>query len=208
VSRTVAVASLLGLGLVGAALWWLQRGRVPGPDGSAPLRPALAADGAAPAGHVVADGATVPATTRPRAGGADAAGPGAGAIGVPEIERTAAGESALAGASWPVRALSPLSATTAAATAAAATPVVPARIAFRALWYLGTDPEAEITWRRAIDDPAHPPGVRSDLIVDMIDEGYTDNSHPTKDDLPVILARLELIERYAPYAIDRVNAEA
>jgi len=95
------------------------------------------------------------------------------------------------------------------ATAAPAdTPAVPARIAFRALWYLGTDPAAETTWRRAIDDPAHPAGVRSDLIVDMIDEGYTDNDHPTQDDLPVILARLELIERYAPYAMDTVNAEA
>jgi hypothetical protein len=85
---------------------------------------------------------------------------------------------------------------------------VPVRLAFRALWYLGVDPEAEKTWSRAINDPNMPPGVRSDLIVDMIDEGYTDNDHPTKADLPVIRARLEILERYAPYAMDRVNAEA
>jgi hypothetical protein len=53
-----------------------------------------------------------------------------------------------------------------------------------------------------------PEEVRSDLIVDMIDEGYTDNSHPTKADLPVILARLEILERHAPYAMDQVNAAA
>ena len=86
--------------------------------------------------------------------------------------------------------------------------MVPVKLAFRALWYLGVDPEAEKTWRRAINDPRLPAGVRSDLIVDMIDEGYTDNNHPTKEDLPVILARLEIIERYAPYAMDKVNAGA
>lgn len=87
-------------------------------------------------------------------------------------------------------------------------PAVPVRLAFRALWYLGVDPEAERTWSRAINDPSSPPGVRSDLLVDMIDEGYTDNSHPTKADLPLIRARLELIERLAPYAMDQVNADA
>ena len=94
----------------------------------------------------------------------------------------------------------------AAANSAAARVAVP--VAFRALWYLGVDPEAEKTWSRAINDPALPPGVRSDLIVDMIDEGYTDNSHPTKADLPVILARLEIVERHAPHALDDVNRKA
>lgn len=87
-------------------------------------------------------------------------------------------------------------------------PAVPIRLAFRALWYLGVDPEAEKTWSRAINDPKTPPGVRRDLIVDMIDEGYSDNDHPTRQDLPTILARLEIIERYAPYAMDEVNAAA
>lgn len=91
---------------------------------------------------------------------------------------------------------------------AAADPAVPIKLAFRALWYLGADPEAERTWSRAINDPNMPAGVRSDLIADMIDEGYTDNNNPTKADLPLILARLEIIERHAPYARDPVNAQA
>lgn len=107
------------------------------------------------------------------------------------------------GVSWPMR---PANADV--SPALVGEPEVPVRLAFRALWYLGVDPEAERTWSRSINDPRHPPGVRSDLIVDMIDEGYTDNNHPTKEDLPVILARLEIIERYAPYAMDQVNADA
>jgi hypothetical protein len=53
-----------------------------------------------------------------------------------------------------------------------------------------------------------PARVRSDLIEDLNQEGYTDNSHPGKADLPLIRARLELIERLAPYARDTVNAAA
>jgi len=87
-------------------------------------------------------------------------------------------------------------------------PEVPVKVAFRALWYVGVDPQAEKIWMRAINDPRHPPGVRSDLIEDLHDEGYSDNSHPTKADLPIILARMELIERIAPYALDQVNADA
>jgi hypothetical protein len=85
---------------------------------------------------------------------------------------------------------------------------VSARLAFRALWYLGVDPEAERTWAQAINDPHHPEGVRSDLIADMVDEGYTDNDHPTKDDLPLIAARLDILERHAPFARDDVNRRA
>ena len=61
---------------------------------------------------------------------------------------------------------------------------------------------------RAINDPNMPPGVRSDLIEDLNDEGYSDNSNPTKEDLPLIIARLEILERLAPYAMDEVNAAA
>ncbi len=85
---------------------------------------------------------------------------------------------------------------------------MPVKLAFRALWYVGVDPEAEKTWMKAINDPNMSPGVRSDLIEDLNDEGYTDNNNPTKEDLPLILARLELIERLAPYAMDQVNADA
>ena len=106
-------------------------------------------------------------------------------------------------ARWPV---APRSRATAGTKTAE--PVVPERLAFRALWYLGVDPAAEATWSRAINDLTMPEGVRSDLIVDMIDEGYSDNSHPGKQDLPLILARLQIIERHAPYAIDAVNRRA
>ena len=90
------------------------------------------------------------------------------------------------------------------------TPRVNARLAFRALLYVGVDPEAEKTWMQAINDPNLPAGVRSDLIEDLNDEGYEDPSgnHLTKKDLPLILARLEIIERLAPYAMDKVNADA
>jgi hypothetical protein len=42
----------------------------------------------------------------------------------------------------------------------------------------------------------------------MIDEGYTDNSHPGPADLPLIQRRLEILERHAPYAMDEVNRKA
>ncbi|HEX5054817.1 MAG TPA: hypothetical protein VFZ65_23775 [Planctomycetota bacterium] len=85
---------------------------------------------------------------------------------------------------------------------------MPVRVAFRALWYLGVDPAAQATWNRAINDPTLSEGVRSDLIVDMIDEGYTDNERPGPADLPIVRARLEILERRAPYAMDAVNARA
>jgi hypothetical protein len=107
-------------------------------------------------------------------------------------------------ARWPVAPRS----TTSAASATTTELAVPERLAFRALWYLGVDPAAEATWSRAINDPNMPEGVRSDLIVDMIDEGYSDNNHPGVQDLPLILARLQIIERHAPYAIDAVNRAA
>ncbi|MBK8975007.1 MAG: hypothetical protein IPM29_03705 [Planctomycetes bacterium] len=111
------------------------------------------------------------------------------------------------GLQWPVTRVRQAAHAT-GATTANVEPEVPVRIAFRALWYLGVDPEAERTWSRAINDPNSPPGVRSDLIVDMVDEGYSDNSHPTAVDLPTILARLEILERHAPYAMDEVNRVA
>jgi hypothetical protein len=93
---------------------------------------------------------------------------------------------------------------------ASGTPRVSARLAFKALLYVGVDPEAEKTWMTAINDPKLPAGVRSDLIEDLNDEGYEDPSgnHITKRDLPLILARMEIIERLSPYAMDKVNADA
>jgi hypothetical protein len=84
-------------------------------------------------------------------------------------------------------------------------PAVAVELAFQALRLVGTDAQAERTWRRAIDDPRTPEGTRSDLIEDLNQEGFTDNSRPTKADLPLILARLELIERLLPVTTDASN---
>lgn len=203
-----AVAFLVGLGCVAAAtIWWREAAQPAAPD-------------ATPRAHTARGGekhltvATTEAAPREAPRKESAVGEGATHAG-DEPARWRRGRSAGTDprvpsfGSWPVSIAHRRTSRTGAASAEAiGSPTVPTKIAFRALWYLGTDPEAEKTWRRAINDPNHPPGVRSDLIVDMIDEGYTDNNHPTKEDLPVILARLELIERHAPYAMDEVNAEA
>ncbi|MCA8956612.1 MAG: hypothetical protein KDC87_11105 [Planctomycetes bacterium] len=87
-------------------------------------------------------------------------------------------------------------------------PRVGKEMAFTALSYVGIDPQAERLWMRAIDDPGLPEGVRSDLIEDLNNTGYPDPDQLTEADLPLILARLEIIERLAPYAMDAVNAAA
>ena len=107
--------------------------------------------------------------------------------------------------SWPV---SGAGRTGSSGSAPTGEPVVAVELAFRALQYVGIDPEAEKAWLRVINDPNTSPVDRGDLIEDLNEEGYLDNSHPTKEDLPLILARLELIERVAPYAVDKVNADA
>jgi hypothetical protein len=109
---------------------------------------------------------------------------------------------------WPGLRRGGVATTKTTSVAALGTPAVPVKLAFRALWYLGVDPEAERTWARAINDANHPEGVRSDLIVDMVDEGYSDNSRPTKADLPLIAARLDILERHAPFAMDEGNRRA
>lgn len=91
---------------------------------------------------------------------------------------------------------------------AGAVPRVGKEMAFTALSYVGIDPQAERLWMRAIDDPGLPEGVRSDLIEDLNNTGYPDPDQLTEADLPLILARLEIIERLAPYAMDAVNAAA
>lgn len=89
-----------------------------------------------------------------------------------------------------------------------AAPRVTEALAFAALARVGIDAAAEATWLRAISDPSMPRSVRSDLIEDLNQEGFTDNSHPTKADLPLILARLELIERLTPLQQDEAKIAA
>jgi hypothetical protein len=89
-----------------------------------------------------------------------------------------------------------------------AEPLVPLPDARAALGALGSDPEAEEVWTRAINDPDMPANARKDLIEDLNEEGFDDPKHVTADDLPLILNRIELIERLAPAAADDVNADA
>src|SRR5205807_495183 len=74
-----------------------------------------------------------------------------------------------------------------------------------ALSLVGIDSEAEAYWFGAINDPSLSANEREDLIEDLNEEGFTDPKHPTPDELPLILRRLELIEMLAPYAMDEVN---
>jgi hypothetical protein len=210
--RMTAARTLLVIvafaGAGAAALWWRSKSQAPLNEAASeadhaarnetsgdPTRAALAAPASAPKDTAAKGGAVAPA---PGAIPTQGAARGAGVAATTDQNAPA----------WPARSLRPSAATGGTAIGISVEGVVPTRLAFRALWYLGTDPEAETKWRRAINDPRCPPGVRSDLIVDMIDEGYTDNSHPTKADLPVIEARLGILERHAPYAMDEVNARA
>lgn len=81
-------------------------------------------------------------------------------------------------------------------------------LAREALAFVGGDPEAEAVWVDAINNPELPAKERQDLIEDLNEEGFADPKHLTPDDLPLILSRLELIERYAPAAMDEVNLAA
>ena len=81
-------------------------------------------------------------------------------------------------------------------------------LAREALGLVGLDPEAEAVWVGAINNPDLPPKERQDLIEDLNEEGFADPKNLTPDDLPLILNRLELIERYAPSAMDEVNLAA
>ena len=74
--------------------------------------------------------------------------------------------------------------------------------------FVGADPEAEAVWVDAINNPDLPARERQDLIEDLNEEGFADPKNLTPDDLPLILSRLELIEQYAPSAMDEVNLAA
>jgi hypothetical protein len=89
-----------------------------------------------------------------------------------------------------------------------AEPIIPLPLARSALGYVGGDPEAEVIWVNAINDPALPPNARKDLIEDLNEEGFPDLKNLTEEDLPLIQSRIELIESMAEDAMDDVNAAA
>jgi hypothetical protein len=77
-----------------------------------------------------------------------------------------------------------------------------------ALQGVGADPDATAYWMAAINDPRLPREERKDLIEDLNEDGFTDKKRPTMEDLPLVEARIELIELLAPQAMDDVNARA
>lgn len=77
-----------------------------------------------------------------------------------------------------------------------------------ALSLVGTDSTAELVWLDAINNPRLPAQERQDLIEDLNEDGFSNKKQPTRVDLPLIKARLALIDRLAPDAMDKTNAEA
>lgn len=77
-----------------------------------------------------------------------------------------------------------------------------------ALSYVGANAAAEQIWESAINDPAVPGNERSDLIEDLNEDGFADPDNVTTEEIPLIVSRLDLIERMAPGAMDDVNAAA
>jgi hypothetical protein len=67
-----------------------------------------------------------------------------------------------------------------------------------ALKLVGMDAEAELYWFAAIHDETLPKSERQDLIDDLNEEGLPDPKHPTPDDLPLLLSRLEILEELVP----------
>jgi hypothetical protein len=77
-----------------------------------------------------------------------------------------------------------------------------------ALAFVGTDPDAEMYWYAAINDPSLSAHERQDLIEDLNEDGLSDPHNPTMEDLPLILNRMQLIEVVVWEAMDEVNADA
>ena len=77
-----------------------------------------------------------------------------------------------------------------------------------ALSLVGLEPAAEAYWYFAINDPSIPAEERKDLIEDLNEDGLSNPKHPSPDDLPVILRRIQLVEALGPEAMDEANAGA
>jgi hypothetical protein len=77
-----------------------------------------------------------------------------------------------------------------------------------ALSFVGSDPEAESYWMGAINDLSLPAEERKDLIEDLNEDGLSDPHHPSAQDLPLIMRRIQLIEQLVPSAMDSVNRDA
>ncbi|MCA8950630.1 MAG: hypothetical protein KDE27_14095 [Planctomycetes bacterium] len=185
--------------------WWLSRSDERPDEAATPASgsPTATDHAANPTAGGLGDTDTTPAgdATNP----APTAPADAGTSGTaPRTERTATREEIV----WPVTADAAKAAAAKTDAATTGKQLVPTELAFEAMQYVGVDPEAEKLWLRAIQDPNMPAETRADLIEDLNEQGYHDNDHPDASDLPLILARLRLIERLLPEAKDEVNRAA
>lgn len=73
---------------------------------------------------------------------------------------------------------------------------------------VGVNDEAETAWLAAVNNKNVPANTRAELIYALAEEGYSDPDEFTEDDLPLIAARIVLIERVGAEAIDQTNAAA
>lgn len=90
------------------------------------------------------------------------------------------------------------------------TPDSPARSAQarEALHLVGADSHADELWLATINDPRVSAKERQDLIEDLNEAGLVDPKHPTEEDLPLIVARILLIESISESPLDQTNANA
>jgi len=72
---------------------------------------------------------------------------------------------------------------------------------------IGHNPEADEVWIQTINDPSLSANARKNLIEDLNEDGLS-YRNLTRDDLPVIKYRIELVEGLRPYAMDKANADA
>jgi hypothetical protein len=199
-TRSILLLALAAVGV--GAVWLLARsGILPAPSwASSPgVRSSSPAPESVPAGRVPAPSGQDSSTA--------AAPRGESAVALPEGQEAAPPE-----ARAPARPLGGASQAVFSAPAESGAvlpePIVAEPLARNALRLVGKDPAAEAIWERAINDPGLPANARSDLIEDLNDEGFPDHRDLTAADIPLILARLRLIERLSPLAMDDVNVAA
>jgi hypothetical protein len=77
-----------------------------------------------------------------------------------------------------------------------------------ALNFVGADAQANAFYQQAINDPVLTRSHRKNLIEDLNQDGFADTRNLTANDLPLIQARIALIEQLAPSALDEVNTAA
>ena len=77
-----------------------------------------------------------------------------------------------------------------------------------ALKMVGLDAAADKVWTSAINNPKNSAEDRQGLIEDLNEVGFGDPAHPTKADLPKIKARIALIDKLSPSAMDDTNRAA